>query len=69
MYHVVAGWSLAPHTRPLFHIRHPSRAREERADGESTLAERDELSVVEDYTDQRSALQNSKICLQLLFTV
>lgn len=31
-----AGWSLASHARPLLHIRHPSRAREERADGEST---------------------------------
>lgn len=36
MCYLSAGWSLASHTRPLLHIRHPSRAREERADGEST---------------------------------
>lgn len=30
----LAGWSLASHTRPLLHICHPSRTREERADGE-----------------------------------
>lgn len=37
MCHVGSGGSLAPHTRPLLHIRHPSRIREERADGELTL--------------------------------
>lgn len=31
-----AGWSLASHTRPLVHVRHPSGVREERSDGEQS---------------------------------
>lgn len=44
--HVVAGWSLASHTRPLLHIRHPSRTREECADGELLMWSSAECFIV-----------------------
>lgn len=62
---VVAGWSLASHTRPLLHIRHPSRTREECADGELTLVEN--CQFVEAHTDFKWAQCKSKFCLHLFF--
>lgn len=63
--HVVAGWSLASHTCSLLHIRHPSRTREECADGEFTLVEHS-ANISYRFTLMKGVHCKNRFCLPLL---